>query len=179
MLWRKVATFDIEATGLNTTYGHLLCAGFKFQHEDEPRMIVAEKYKDEKAALKLLSKTWDEASEIYHWNGFDFDVRFVNARLAFYGLKPLAQKNQCDLLLIHRHRYRTTSHRLDHVAVSLRCKSRKYEVAPDFWQIVQSESHPQYEEAVEKIVRHCKFDVILTEEVASKMAPFIRTLQWR
>ena len=59
----KIASFDIEATGLRSTYSRVICACFKFHDEKKVRSKMARYYKNEPDLLEWIGKQWDEAMD--------------------------------------------------------------------------------------------------------------------
>jgi uncharacterized protein YprB with RNaseH-like and TPR domain len=94
----RIAVLDIETTGLNATYGRLLCACFKFDDERRPRTVEVPFCKDEPKALKQIKAWYNEADVVATWNGKRFDVPFINGRLMVHKMDPLPAKMHKDLL---------------------------------------------------------------------------------
>lgn len=174
----RIATFDIEATSLEASYGRVICCGFKFLDEDNPRMVVAKGLHGEAAALTAIGQLWDKADMVVSWNGLMYDVPFLNARRMRYGMAPLGKKLHTDLMWHHK-KLRTRGHRLEGASIDLGCKSKKFNVPAEYWQYACDNKHPLAAKALADIVKHCEYDVVLTEEMFGKLKPLICGVQKR
>lgn len=167
----RIATFDIETTSLEASYGRLLCACFKFSDERKVRTVRARRYKDEPRALEQVAALWDKADVIVSWNGKLFDARFVNARLMIRRCTPPIldpSKKHLDLLYNSR-RLRTRGHRLDGIAKDLQLKRQKYDVEAEAW--IKAADGDR--ESFERIAKHCELDVRITEDALDRLRPYI------
>jgi len=161
----RIASFDIESTGLNASFGRLLCACFKFQGDPKIVTVKAFQKKDELAALKKIRQIWDTVDILVTWYGKQFDVRFLNAKALRYGLPTFAGKMHVDLCFLHKHYNATAGHSLKGVSEDLRTSSKKYDVPREDWQDAQDGDKA----AFDRIVTHCEHDVLTLEEVLDKM----------
>jgi uncharacterized protein YprB with RNaseH-like and TPR domain len=165
----RCAAFDIETTSLNGTYGRLLCACFKFSDDDEVITVRSRWMQDEPEALRKTKTLWDCADIVATWNGKRFDVPFINARLMHYGMEPLThQKMHMDLMYQQR-KLRFCGARLDNASKDLQANYAKYQVPGFRWPWAAQGD----EEALNEIVHHCELDVLLTEEMFTKLRPLI------
>ena len=135
-------------------------------------MVIVKGLANEKIALEKIGQIWDQADVVVSWNGLMYDVPFLNARRMRHGLEPLPKKLHIDLLWHHK-KLRTLGHRLDGASVDLCCKTKKFNVPAEFWQYAADNRHPQAKQALDDIVKHCEFDVLLTEEMLGKLKPLI------
>lgn len=176
----RFATFDIETTQLEASYGRLLCACFKFFDEDKVRTIRAPRYKDEPKALAAVATLWNEADVIIHWNGKLFDVPFINARLMIRrkelpkGVDPILDptKKVIDGRWISS-KLRTRGNSLDGMAKDMQATHQKYDVAAENW--IRAADGDK--ESFERIVKHCEEDVKITQEVITILKPYIVRIQ--
>jgi len=170
----KFATFDIETTSLNGTYGRILCACWKFFDEKKPRTVHAFKHKDEPAALEKIYEFWNECDVVITWNGKLFDRKVTNLRMANrrteikcpYILEP---KMHVDAMWTYRTNFRGCSAKLEHVSENLNTKTKKFHADAADWIKAADGNRISYD----KIVKHCQQDVILTEEVFHILTPYI------
>lgn len=159
---------DIETTGLDASYGRLVCACFKFTDETKVRTVTCRVLSDEKKALREIARHYHDADIIVTWNGKLFDIPMLNARMMFYGLDPLPNIKHIDLLYQSK-KLRFRGNRLENVSKDFRTRSKKYDVPAWRWlQAAEGQEH-----ALDLIVRHCQFDVLLTEEMLRRLKPLI------
>lgn len=121
--------------------------------------------------LKEFEKWWNEADIVAGWNSKLFDVMMINARRMYYGMQPLAPKKHVDLMFMAR-KLRFRGSRLDGVSKDLQTKSAKFEVPAYRW----PEAAEGQKEAQALIVKHCQFDVLLTEEMFLRLKPLINVI---
>lgn len=165
----RFAMMDIEATGLEASYGRLLCCCFKFTDEDKVRTARARFCRNEPAALKEITRLFDEADVIVGWNSKLYDVPYINARLMQHNLPPLKhQKMHLDIMYQAR-KMRLRGSRMDYVSKDLKTKVVKHDVPA--WQWVLAAEGNQ--KAGDEIAYHCHQDVLLTEELFHRLKPFI------
>ena len=170
----RFATFDIETTGLDASYGRILCACFKFTDEEDVRTVVSRRYKDEPRALRQIHALYKKADVIVTWNGKLFDLPFVNARTMIrrkeaqcpHILDP--SKKHIDLMYMSK-KLRTRGNRMDGAAKDLAGKNQKYDVEAEEWvRAVDGDRR-----AFDRIVRHCEVDVVMTEELLEILKPYV------
>jgi uncharacterized protein YprB with RNaseH-like and TPR domain len=165
----KVASFDIECTALDASYGRMLCACFKFHNEEKVRTTKARWLKDEPKMLTQISKWWDEADVICTWNGKMFDVRYTNARLLTHYLPPLDAKKMHEDVMYEAKKLRLRGARLDGVAKDLKFKHQKIDRPASDWVLAAEGNRP----AQTRIVEHCEQDVRMTQEAFERLMPVV------
>lgn len=172
----RLASFDIETTALDATYGRILCACFKFDDEEKIKTVAARRYKDEPKCLAQIVKWYESADIVVTWNGKLFDIPFVNARLMIRrkdtdkDCPPILNPNkmQIDGRWINN-KLRTRGNRLDGAAKDLAIIHQKYDLRGETW--VQAADGDR--NALAEIVKHCEEDVLITEEVIGVLKPYI------
>lgn len=165
----RFATFDIECTQLEATFGRLVCACFKFDDEAKPRSLRCPRVRNEPAMLKKLCALYDKADVIITQNGKMFDLPFVNARLMHHYMDILDPKKMHIDIRWQSAKLRFRGASLDGMAKDLRCKHQKYEVPG--WRWVHAAEGDK--EAIDEIVKHCEQDVLITEEVFIRLKPLL------
>lgn len=168
----RFAAFDIETTALEGSFGRLVCACFKFNDEDKPRTVSVRKYRNEPNALTLIKSWYNEADVIYGWNSKLFDVPFVNARLMHHGHMPLTPSKMHKDLMYEAKKMRLRGARLENVSKDLRTEVHKYDVPAWRWTLAAEGDVA----SIAEIVKHCEMDVLLTEEMFSRLRPLIINL---
>lgn len=172
----RFAAMDIETTGLDASYGRMLCGCFKFFDEDNVRTVTCGSYSEEPKALAQLAEWWDEADVVVHWNGKLFDVAFINARMMIRRkqlpkrCRPILdpQKKQIDGRWI-KNKLRTRTNRLENAAIDLNLRHRKYDVPAEHWNRAAAGDT----RSLAEIVQHCQRDVLITEEIMGILKHYI------
>jgi len=164
----RIAMLDIETTGLEASFGRLVCVCFKFTDEEKPRTIKVRYYRNEAKALETITKFYNEADIVCTWNGKLFDIPFLNGRLMHHGMAPLDPKMHMDLMYQAR-KLRLRGSRLDNVSKDFHTNTRKYDVPAWRWTLAAEGDI----KSIDEIVTHCELDVLLTEEMMQYLKPLI------
>lgn len=165
----RFAAFDIESTGLDASYGRMLCACAKFCDEKHVRTVRAPRLRHEKAALEEIQQWFNQLDVVVTWYGKMFDIKFVNSRLLHHGMHPLPKVIHKDLCFESKSKLKFRGNRLDGVSKDLRSRVSKFDV-PAFRWVEAADGNAA---ALDDIVKHCQLDVLLTEEMLEKMKPLI------
>ena len=107
---------------------HILSYGAKWLgvdgvlYEDQSKAVNIE---DDSALLAKLWKLLDEADIVVAHNGRRFDIKKINARMIFAGMKPPSPFKVVDTLEIAKTNFAFTSNRLEYLADKLNSKYKK------------------------------------------------------
>jgi uncharacterized protein YprB with RNaseH-like and TPR domain len=187
----KIFLFDIETApimayvwglfdqnvGLNQIEKdwHVLSWAGKWLGEDEIFYHDQRKEKnleDDKSTLKKLWDKINEADIVVGHNSKRFDVKKINARFIFHGMKPTSGFRQIDTLTIAKRHFAFTSNKLAHLAKFLGCESNKSEhkefIGFDLWK----ECLKKNLKAFKEMEAYNRMDVIVLEEVLKKLMPW-------
>ena len=113
----KILLWDIEATGLNATFGTLLCIGYKWLDDKKPTVLsILDGAKGEmlndKPLVKEFAKVYNEADYSITWYGDRYDLPMVRSKMLLHGLPPLAPVRSLDLWKAVRYRFKLHNNRL-------------------------------------------------------------------
>ena len=161
----------------------------------EPHMIINErqvicicwKWEGQK---KVYSLSWDDgddvslirsfapvlelADEAVAHNGDNFDIRWYNARHFMHDLPPIPMTRTVDTLKIAKRRFYLNSYRLDYIAQKILGRG-KIHTNFDLWRDCIELTQPNKEirdRSVRKMVRYCKRDVAILEQVWKRMSAY-------
>src|SRR5437762_2950622 len=141
----RIAFTDGEMTNLSPRFGQLLCAcilDYDPQHKQgfNLRTLKLNNFRGRRWDDKGLAMAWRDALEEYDiivtWNGRQFDVPFLNARLARWNLRPLRSPRHEDLMYTARHHMRcmgVPNSKLATIAQHLGLPVQKSELLPEHW----------------------------------------------
>lgn len=171
---------DIETTGLGADFGFVLAACIKPAQSDKIITLRIDDYKDYKKDLCNdrplildIAKIVEDFDVIVHYNGDNFDLPFLDTRLAIHGEKKrVSLIHSIDLLPIVKKKMRLNSNRLDTVACALGLAEEKTKLLPQVW---QRASHGNKQD-LDYIVEHCERDVLVLEEAFRRLKGFIDTI---
>lgn len=172
----SVGFIDIETTGLAADFGFILGACIKPSGSKKILEFRIDSYPDYRKDLcddhRLVMDIKEAMSQfdvLIHFNGNDFDMPFIDTRLAIWGEKRSPLVHDIDLLPIVRKKLRLHSRRLDAVATALQVKHEKTKLDPMVW---QRASHGSTKD-LDYIMEHCRMDVVVLEEVFVKLKGFV------
>jgi DNA polymerase elongation subunit (family B) len=114
------------------------------------------------------------ADEVVAHNGDNFDIRWFNGRHLLHGLEPIPIAKTVDTLKIAKRRFYLNSYRLDYLAKKLLSRG-KIHTGFDLWKdcIERTQPDPEIRErSVRKMVRYCKRDVAILEEVWKQVSAY-------
>lgn len=170
------AFFDIETTDLKAFMGRMLVASIA----DNWGNVTTRRYTDFERASLIDDRgiaVWlrDELAKydfLVGWNSKLFDVPFLNARLMRAGEAPLrSDLKHTDLMYMARGQFlKIGSSRLDNVAKFFRLENQKTPISWEEWALAAAGD----EEALERVVEHCEFDVLVLRDAYAHLKSLIR-----
>lgn len=169
----KVAFWDLECSGLNATFGVMICAGIK--PIGKPPIMISEGRKgasDQQLCVNIRDEL-EKYDILISWYGLDYDLKMLNSRLLKWREKRLRFMLHQDDYRIAKRYLNTHSRRLDVVATHLGVKHEKTKIIPDDWVTATIDGNKK---ALKSIVRHCELDCYVLEEVHERLAPYIRSI---
>ena len=172
----KVGFLDIETTGLWSDFGYILCAVIKQADEDKFDVFRIDDYfsypdnreswlRMDKELLKALREAYEKYDIIMHFNGRNFDIKFINTRCMKNGIPLLPEMKQLDIYQIAKHRLRLRSKRLDSLKSFLEIDQDEEGHRWEYWQMAGA----GLKTGIDYVVEHCKRDVTRLEKVAKAM----------
>lgn len=176
----EVGFFDIEATNLDANRGHILCAAVKVSGIKQPYIARIDEFADFKDRMwydKTICQDIAEAlaglDMVVTQYGSRYDIPFVNSRLLYHKLPPLAPLMHCDIWRIARTHLALSSNRLETMSLFLHTKANKDHLDWETWE------RAAYGDKVslDAIVDHCRRDVLVLEEIFEALKPFIKQIR--
>lgn len=184
----KIILYDIETSPLLVTSWQLRKPYLSHENIERDANILTAAWKEldlpgvaalcvdptnptsDAALLSDLRDALEDADVLIGHNSDRFDLPWINTRLVFHGLPPLPQIKTVDTLKIARSRFRFSSNRLDYLGQYLGV-GRKIKTEYDLWkQVLAGDA-----QALTKMVRYNKQDVLLLEKVYKRLRPFATT----
>lgn len=177
----RVATFDIETTGLNAAFGRILCACVMTYDPQEIKTFRADEYpswkegkrSDDHDITAELMAYLEEFDILIAHNGVKYDLPFLRTRALQYGLPPLQPMKIVDPVLSARRQLRLQSNSLDSIAKHLDAPFQKTPLEPRVWARAMMDND---KDAMDLIVEHCIADVQVLDFVAHSMRGYIKTI---
>jgi len=149
---------------------------------DDPKRFKANIYDDEHV-VRELHKAAQEADMYLFQNGISFDLKKLNARIVYYGLEPLPEKQSIDTLRKARQTFGFDSNKLDYMGRYLGVGEKMETGGQQMWDDITQCKYPPVgkepdftltEKTIKYAVKYCKQDVKLLIEVYKKIRPYIK-----
>ena len=185
----KIGVLDIETTGLFADFGYVLVAIIRNIDTDEYdvfRLDRCSTYKNQKLRntpefwkhvdnelLEKFRECYETYDIVIHYNGRNFDIKFVNTRLIKAGLSILPEMKQLDIYQVAKHRLRLRSKRLDALKDFLEIDKDDEGHRWEYWQMAAAGVEAGYD----YVESHCKRDIDRLAEVAKKMKALINFIR--
>lgn len=175
----KILVFDIEATSLKADFGYMLCFGHKWYGQKsvlcpmiDMRHRKTSRFREAEKELVIKAKGILESADIWvTYNGKRYDVPFIQCKMLEYDLGVLPPTPHVDLYYTVKHPLQTLSRkRLDTVSYYLQTGAEKSPVEGRIWVSAMMGDRS----AMRYIVRHCRADVEVLEEVYTRLRPLVR-----
>ena len=169
---QKILVWDIESTGLNATFGTILCIGYKWH--GKPRVWVPSIFDyehkgtlDDQPLVEAFVKVYEQADYTVAHFGTYFDLPMIKTKLLRYGLPPLPPKPLMDTWKPARKQLRLHNNRLATLAEYLGTDAQKTPILFDQWLAAAHGS----EAAMKYVKKHCRLDVLALGQVFEKLRP--------
>lgn len=146
-----------------------ICICYKWQGSNEVHSLQWNKKQDDSAMLKKFIKVLGEADEIIGHNIDKFDIKELRTRCILTKNLMFPKYRTLDTLKKARSYFSFDSNKLDYIGEVLKV-GRKIETNKKLWEDVILKKDKK---ALDEMVKYCKKDVILTEDVFTAMMPYI------
>lgn len=149
----------------------IICICYKWEGKKEVHALMWDKKQSDKKMLSDFMKVAVEADELVGHNIKKFDMPWVRTRCLLYGIKVPHDLNILDTLTIAKTKFRFNSNRLNYIGKFL---GRGEKIKTDFnlWKEVCLNNSRT---SLDKMVRYCKRDVTLLEQVYTMMSSYVKT----
>lgn len=148
----------------------MICGAWKWYGEKTVHSVSIDPANptDDYEVVAVLHEVVSSADAIVHHNGDKFDMRWLRARSVFHGLPPIPPVIQIDTKKIAKAAFYFNSNKLDYLATFLGI-GRKIKTEFGLWK----ECLKGNETALAKMVKYCKHDIALLEQVYEALTPYI------
>lgn len=143
----------------------IICICYKWEGEKTVHALWWDKKQDDKEMLKAFIKIAGEADELIGHNGDKFDLAWVRTRCLFHRVPCFPSYTTVDTLKIARSKFRFNSNRLDYIGKFLGL-GQKIHTSFGMWTEITLHNNQQ---ELNKMVKYCKGDVKLLEQVYLEM----------
>ena len=180
---RKRLFFDIETSpniGLFFTAGFklnigydsiikeraIICICYKWEDDKEVNYLNWDSKQCDKKMLQKFVQVANEADELVGHNGDKFDLAWVRTRCLFHRIPMFPTYTTIDTLKVARSKFKFNSNKLNYIAKYLGI-GQKIHTDYDLWKDIVLNKD---KEAMDKMIKYCKMDVILLEKVHKELS---------
>lgn len=168
----RICFVDIETTAFDAEFGRLLTVAVKplggraeVYSVTKTDRLDAEDFSVIEPALARIN----EFDMIVTFNGYYFDVPFLNARGAYYHLNPIrADIKHVDLFFVMKRNFKLANKSLE-AACRFFGIAGKTTLNPRIW----AKAHVWNKDAMDYIVKHNRADVVILERLYNRIVPYL------
>lgn len=168
LTWRVGYKINIDHDNLLKERA-IICIGYKWEGEKAVHSLTWDEQQNDRAMLERFMEVADQADELVAHNGDGFDMPWLKTRCIYHDLPTLPAYKTVDTLQWARRRFLFNSNRLDYIARFLGMGG-KIKTEFGLWKSIVLEND---REALGRMVKYCKRDVALLEQVWRKMAAHV------
>jgi uncharacterized protein YprB with RNaseH-like and TPR domain len=139
----------------------IICICYKWEDEKEVYALQWDAKQNDKRMLEQFVKVANTANELVGHNGDKFDLAWIRTRCLFHGIDMFPTYQTIDTLKVARSKFRFQSNRLNYIAEFLGLGG-KIKTEFNLWKDILLNKDKV---AMEKMIKYCKKDVSLLEEV--------------
>ena len=139
----------------------IICICYKWEGEKEVFSLNWDSKQDDKKMLEKFIEVADTATELVGHNGDKFDLAWIRTRCLFHKIPMFPKYTTIDTLKVARQKFRFNSNRLNYIADYLGI-GQKIKTEYSLWKDILLKKDKI---AMEKMIKYCKKDVSLLEQV--------------
>jgi len=147
----------------------IICICYKWEDDRQVHGLTWDENQDDKAMLEKFIEIANQADELVGHNGDKFDLAWIRTRCLFHQIQMFPKYVTIDTLKVARSKFRFNSNRLDYIAKYL---GIGHKIKTDFnlWKNIVLHKD---QKAMNYMVKYCKMDVSLLEQVHKKLSTHI------
>jgi DNA polymerase elongation subunit (family B) len=134
---------------------------------DDPKRFEKDAH-DDKHIAKVFHEVLSDADIIVGHNADAFDKRYLETRMLFHGLPALPPIASLDTYKLAKSRFKFNSNKLDYIAKFLGIPGKMHTPGGLWLDVLKGDRA-----AIRKMVAYNKQDVLVTEAVFKRLAPFM------
>ena len=148
----------------------LICICWKWEGQDRVYSLQWDENQSDEALLRKFVPELLKADEAIAHNGDRFDIPWVRTRCIYYGIPFPPQVTTIDTLKSARGKFNFNSNKLDYIGKYLGLGGKAPTGGFDTWKDIKLKKCPK---AMAKMIRYCKQDVRLLEQIFDRMNPYL------
>ena len=172
--WFWTCGYDLNIPHTNITEeAAIICVSWKFQGERKLHHLSWDKNHDDKTLLEKFIPIMESADEVIGHNHDQFDIKWLRTRCLFHGLDMPPDFITIDTCKDAKKYFRFNSNSLSYISKYLNLRNQKLSTeGKDLWKKVVFEDDTK---ALVEMIKYCDGDVLATEELFERMAPYVKT----
>lgn len=143
----------------------IICICYKWEDDKTVHALTWDSKQNDKKMLEEFIKIAKQADELVGHNGDKYDLAFIRTRCLYHGIEMFPRYQTIDTLKISRSQFRFNSNRLDYIAKFLGI-GQKIKTEFNLWKDIVLHKDKK---ALEYMVKYCKEDVNLLEQVHKRL----------
>lgn len=148
----------------------IICICWKWAGEKKTYSLQWDESQDDKRVLLDFMEVLNEADEAIGHNGDNFDLKWIRTRCLFHRIPAFPQYTTLDTLKKSRRFFRFNSNRLDYIGKFLGLEGKEDTGGFGLWWEICVNN---CKKSMDKMIKYCKRDVVLLEEVFNQIQPYI------
>lgn len=148
---------------------YILSCAFKWLGYKHIECITSQHNNDDKMLCKKIVSRLNEADILIAHNGDSFDVKKLNARLAFHDLDPISPVTTIDTKKVAKKHFAFNSNSLDDLARFFGFGTKRKHDGIDLWLDCMTGD----KKAWDIMIDYNKFDVVLLEKIYKRMKKYM------
>ncbi|CAB4121882.1 Ribonuclease H-like domain containing protein [uncultured Caudovirales phage] len=147
----------------------IICICYKWEDEKEVYSLQWDSKQNDKTMLTKFILVANAANELVGHNGDKFDLAWIRTRCLFHKIDMFPKYTTIDTLKVARSKFRFNSNRLNYIADFLGL-GQKIKTEYSLWKDILLRKDKV---AMEKMIKYCKKDVVLLENVFKALSSHI------
>jgi len=144
----------------------IICICYKWEEDKVTHSLNWDSKQNDKKMLQDFIKVANEADELVGHNGDKFDLAWVRTRCLFHRIDMFPTYTTIDTLKVARSKFKFNSNKLNYIAKYLGI-GQKIHTDYDLWKDIVLNKD---KEAMDKMIKYCKMDVVLLEKVHKELS---------
>lgn len=147
----------------------IICICYKWMGSKKVYHLNWDKNQCDKKMIKDFLKVLNQADESIAHNGDKFDLKWLRGRCFIHNIPMFPKYTTIDTLKLSRSKFNLNSNRLDYLDKLIGGEG-KIKTSWEMWQRITLENHKP---SLNKMIKYCKQDVLVLEEVYNRMKNYI------
>jgi uncharacterized protein YprB with RNaseH-like and TPR domain len=147
----------------------IICICYKWEDEKEVYSLQWDAKQNDKTMLQKFIEVANISNELVGHNGDKFDLAWIRTRCLFHKIDMFPKYTTIDTLKVARSKFRFNSNRLNYIADFLGL-GQKIKTEYSLWKDILLKKDKV---AMEKMIKYCKKDVLLLEQVYKTLSNHI------